>query len=107
MPPDYDSVDLVGASTEARRCSLPRLATATARRKLCLWYGACGCRWSNLFVFSGEHGHRHQVRGPRFTGKFPGRRATKEKVSSWASSLFGSQSSWSAMMFPRIQMMSG
>ncbi|CAN6275708.1 unnamed protein product [Urochloa humidicola] len=100
----------VGGCSGVRCCSwfgtvVP--ATVTAWRELCFWCKVCGGRWSNLCAFSRDHGRRCQVRGPRCTGMIPGRCATKKKVSSSASGLFGSQSSWTAMVFPRIQVKSG
>lgn len=72
-------------------------------RELYFWCKVCGGWWSNLCSFSSDHGRGCQVRGPGCTGMIPGRCATEKKVSSLAGGLFGSQSSWSAMMFPRFQ----
>jgi len=106
MSSGCDLGDPVGGCTGAHCCSGLRTvvqASAMTGRELYFWCKVCGGWWSNLCSFSSDHGRGCQVRGPGCTGMIPGRCATEKKVSSLAGGLFGSQSSWSAMMFPRFQ----
>ena len=110
MSSSCDFGDPVGGCTGAHCSSCLRTvvqATAMAWRVLCFWCKVCGGWWSNLCSFSSDHGRGCQVRDLRCTGMIPGQCATERKVSSLAGGLFDSQSSWSAMVFPRFQVKFG
>jgi hypothetical protein len=85
----------------------PLLVAATvARMGPCVWYRVGGKRRLDLCIFS-SHGRRWRIQGPRSTGRIPGRHATEKKFLFSMGCSFGSQSSWSAMVFPRNQGRSG